>query len=764
MATVTISNFSGGIIDSYLAAPPNTSKELHNFLLGDDGKPTVRPAWTVFGTRVTVSNSNRISGIYIGSSPYNYPVFFRGNAACRLNADDTLSEITGPAANVAIPNKTGNGFESCVVWNKQLVYCGDASTCLPHRIYCSSTTEPYTFTALTLGLPALASSPTVTAGAAGSNTYIYAFHYFYEFTDADGTTYQESGPITFVTLSSAAAPNSNTVPITDIPVLANTSSTNYVVSTSMKVRVYRTVAFGSTFYLLGTVNNGTTTYNDSAADTTIDDAEVLYTDGGLLDYNPPIAGTKYVTEANDFFWYATDRKLYHSIQGAPGACPDEYHTELAQKAAGLGSILSFPILFCDRSVYRVEGVFDEFGDGGFELKEISKTAGCISHRSIVPVPGGLAWAGNGGFYFTDGYQVQKITVHLNQRYETWKNARIVGAFDSTKNLIIWTVNSSANSAVNPNDNLAVCHVNFGISPTSSFTTLGSENNIFPNTVAFSDALDVSDDFRGKIVIGSAAGYVHYFDDNAYCDPRVDTDVEASNWNKKTIIYRYESVGMDLGTDAVRAYLQHLTYELNNFTDVACKFESRRDDGGPWASLSEIRKDGALLWDISEETWDNVNEEDSDDISHDFDSQSIIEGIRHFPRGTLRSTRRQVALTNSKTWVAKSDTLGTVTTDTNTKYITLNTGTSAWPDDCEEFEITFASDSYTYGYTVRNRISDTVIEVIDPYDDLPSGSTLEWQMRGYRKQERLSLLSYTIHFDDDGKTQEPSRGSSEYVNS
>lgn len=733
-------------------------------LLGDDGKPTVRPGWPVFSTRVPVSGSNtRISGIYLGSNPYNYPIIFRGENAYRLNADDTFTEIVGPEVNEALPNKSANGFESCVAWNKQLVYCGDSTTTLPHRIYCSDFSEPATFNALTLGLPALATSPTVTAGSSGINTYIYAFHRFYQFTDYDGTIYEEKGPVTYVTVELAEAPDVDPIDISAIPTLANTSSTNYDVGTSSKVRIYRTVSFGSSFYLLGSVDNGTTTYQDSADDDDITDSEVLYTDGGLVDYNPPLAGTLYATVANDFFWFATSRILYHSLQGAAGACPDEYQLELEQRARGLGSILSFPIIFCDRSVFRVEGVFDEFGDGGFELKEISKTAGCVSHRSIVPVPGGLAWAGNGGFYFTDGYQVQKLTVHLNDRYRIWRNASIVGSFDSDLNLITWTINSSANSAVNPNDGIAVCHFNFGLSPTSVFSNLGSLNNIFPNTLAFSESLDVPSELRGKTIIGSADGYLHFFEEDTYVDPEIDTNAEIVDWSTSVIDYRYESPAMDLGTDAVRAYLTHMTAEFNNVTDVACQFLSRRDDGGPWAPLSEIRADGALLWDISEEVWDNDSEQVSSDTPHNWDSQAIIESRRGFPAGTLRSTRRQVALVNAKTWIAKSDTLGLATIAATTRLITLETVGSRWPDDCVGYEIALADDSYTYGYRIKERVSDTVVEVIDPYLTLVTDVGIEWQMRGYRKHERPSLLSYTIYFEDDGQTQAPSRGDASYQN-
>lgn len=600
----------------------------------------------------------------------------------------------------------------------------------------------------------------------GTSNYIYAFHYSYQFTDYQGTIFEEDGPHVQVECDNFGSFTYYTTSISAIPVLVNTAYSSWDTS-SVVIKIFRTQANGQTLYYVGQVTNGTTTYTDSTVDNIIVDNEVIYTDGGALDWDPPMVGIKYVTQVNDFFWYASDSKVTHSIQGAPGASPASYQQPLDQKIKGLANVIGFPILFCDRSIYRLDGVFDEFGNGGFQLREISKTAGCISNRGIVAIPGtsgsnGLVFPGNGGFYFTDGYQVTKISTNLNQRTEVWNNSEMVGAYDPIKNLVVWTINSARNAGIYPNDSCAVLHLNFGISDKSVFTTFSSQTEFYPTSLAFSNSSDSDTRLLGKMLIGTGTGYFLYLDPSTYTDPNIESTVSPASFTRKAIIYRHESLGMNLGDESNRKYCVELTAELFNDTDLAVQFLTRRDDEGPWQTFSEIRQDGALLWDISEAAWDTGVVLTSD-LNHDWDAQPIIEGKRHFPSGKLRATRRQVGFTNAATWIARSDDQSTATTNVTTKTVTLNDAAKVFPNDCEDYYIYFNVDSYVVGYKIKTRTSDTVIVVYDPFATLPAGATHKWQIQGIRKNEICHLLSYTVWSDKEGTTQMPNRGVSGYVN-
>lgn len=777
MESLTFTNFNKGITDSYISASPEYSSVLNNFLIDESGNLNTRSGWQAFLTRMTFSlNSNRPSGIYLGSNPFNNPVYFRADRAFFLNESDAWTEIVGPASNVAAPNKTTSDFESLVVWNKQLIYASNPSTVLPHRIYCTAFSGTRAYTALTLGLPALSVAPSYKAQNPGTGyTYIYAFHYYYEFTDSDSNLFIERGPVTRITAVAAAAITGsagNRINIGDhlitpvlIPTLTNTASTNYVVSTAMKIKVFRTANNGNTLYYLTDLTNGTTGYDDRNTDAQISVLGVIYTDGRILEYKQPPIGAKFVTQVNNYFWYATERSVTHSIQGSPGACPSEYIQPIDQAAKGLASTISFPVLFCDQSIYRIDGFFDGFGDGGFDLREIHPSAGCVANRSIVRITGGLVWAGTGGFYFTDGQQVIKISKTLDDRtYKIFRNTSITGAFDSINNIVYWTVSSGKASNFSTCDRIAALHLNYGISDRSVFTTLNSENNIFPNCLAFSASDDVRDAFRNKLLIGDAHGYLVVQNPAFFSDHLIDTNTTVDNFNLKTIIYRYESVALDLGTDATRKYCEQLSCILIQQTETSVQFLSRRDDGGIWSTFSEVRVDGAITWNLTDLAWNDA----SDTRDPKWNSLTIVDGMRHFQYGTLRSLRRQIGLTNSKTWIANSDTSGLATTSivnspTIISYVDLNNALKKWPNDCQDYEILFSSDAYTQAYTIKTRISDTRIQIINPLGILVVTPTAAWQIRGYRKNERITLESFTVHFAEDSQTMTPSLGQAALIN-
>jgi hypothetical protein len=206
------------------------------------------------------------------------------------------------------------------------------------------------------------------------------------------------------------------------------------------------------------------------------------------------------------------------------------------------------VLFCDKGVYRVEGFFNDDASGGYQLREISATAGCHGSRAVVNITGGIVWPGNGGFYFSDAAQAMRISDKVPKSYGQWANNQMCGAFDSDNNFVYWAV--SKLSQVNRTlyhpvcDSIAVLHLNFGIHQRSSFTTFDFDENIYPSALCFSNCDELPDQFRGKMVMGDARGYVFYFDPNTYTDPWVNPDAYPTEWEKKAIIYDVEFPGIN----------------------------------------------------------------------------------------------------------------------------------------------------------------------------------------------------------------------------
>jgi hypothetical protein len=561
---VTFEDFSGGVADRYIGTDITRASVLQNFLIDETKKPYVRYGTSIYPTRIP--GAYVPSGVYMGPEPFSHPVVINGPSAYSVNEISTFTEISGTNTTF-LPTK-GNEKESALIWRRQLVAASPTTSVPPSLIYAtvysapSAPATPATYAALTIGLPAVATSPTIPYNASDAFQALYQFFYKYTYMDYTGTLFAFFGnpdALGFIngSVNDAAGPSSTNISITNIPALANTSYTNYDVSrnattnttytadsttatvasatglvrgmqlinanvtqgtvitnisgttitlsqpaissaaasstvfSTLTVQIYRTINGGSVLFYLGMVANGTTSFTDNVSDTNLQLQQTIYTTGGALGYDQPPTGAIAVAQTNDFFWYATNTTLYQSVQGAPGGCPSSFSDQIDQKIIGLSDVISFPILFCDKSVYRVEGVFDSFGNNGFVLREISKTAGCIAKNSIVKTPYGLVWFGNGGIYATDGYTVKKLTRHLNTSYAIWANSKSKGEYDPSVNMVYWTINTVSNPNGNNNAWL-VLHLSYGLSEESVFSTLLSETNLYPTSLCFSQSKDIYD--------------------------------------------------------------------------------------------------------------------------------------------------------------------------------------------------------------------------------------------------------------------------------
>lgn len=780
---VTFDDFSGGITDRYLDNEVKRAARFHNLLLDEVNKPYVRNGTEIYASRLPVSaNQRKPTGVYIDTKPFERPVVVVGEHAFIANGSSNWTEIQGPETNAFLPGKTDATYEGSTLWRRQLISCAGVSTTAPQLLYCSDDSS-HQMNAITVGLPQFATTPTTAAtGSAWSG--VYAFFYKYVYTDYLGTQYEFFGnPVLLEATNATGDPAAANITLTAIPALANTAYTNYDVVTITK-EIYRTINGGQNFFFLASIANATTSYVDSASDTAIQNQELIYTAGGALGYDAPPVGAFAVTQVYDYFWYITPTTIYQSIAGNPGACPVDFASPLDQKLKGISNNKSYPILFCERAVYRIEGTFDDFGNGGYQPREVSQTAGCISGNSIVNTPLGIFWFGNGGIYWTDGFSIQKVSFHLDDSYSTWSNGQVSGWYDPNDNLVYWTISSSPDNETSPNDTLLALDLRYGVKPECVFTTAGSPNNIYPTAGCFSNSLDILNagqpysEFYNRVAITDGRGYLLYFSANAYTDPWIDTTKSPVDFFKKTIIYDWTSAGLNHGTSATRKYTGEVAFELDAVTQVSMQVRHRRDDGGAWsgtggsppsgegatgspgggtsgaAGVPEMRQDGPITWDITDCLWLD------DPIEHPWNTIPMLAERRTVPFGQLRSERRQLSLTNSFTNVSNSDTLGPATVAVGTapalSTLTLTTSGEIWIDDPEGYYVTFSADNYVQTYMVAERVSDTVITLYDPYQTLTNGSK-EWVMKGFRKFERPRIMSFTLYAEDDGTTFAPSVG-------
>lgn len=728
-----VGDFTGGITDDVFDQDYTQSEELDNFNITSDKKLASRSGSVVddltnpqipagvqrIGTLINYNNSTKL---FVQSARKFY---YRNPSA--------YATLTGPTGNDVLSVGDTSSIISFSEFNQQLFVTSDVFPKVM-KLYRDGSGV---YQVRNAGLPALASSPTVTVGAAGTKQYIYAFHYRYEYTVGD-QTFEDVGPVTFVSLANSADPSVTPNNISVIPVLSNGVTDNHDTS-NLKVYIYRTLDSGDTFFKIGEVTNGTTTFVDSFADSAIENNLLLYTDDGTLDFQaPPLSKYVHVVNATGIYGHVKvgsqvfKNRLQFSVPGNPGACPNGLELDVEDEIAGVSSTQSIPIVLCKRHIYSLQGSFDQFGRGNVSSQRISDTAGCVSSMSCVQAEGNLYWAGNDGFYTTDGYRVIKISDGLNTRYKNLFNKhRIVGRFDEKERRIYWAVQKD--SANLDNDCLMVLELRFGISQRMPFSTY-SGTSFAPTSHAF---------FNNSWYRADKRGFVFLHSDDYETDPKIDTVVTPSNWKKETIIWRYKSLNLNFGSNFYRKYVTKILLTASNRANTSIQINAVNDDGKLTRELKSINWRRNFIWGDDDFVWGNA--------SCVWNAVGLIEQWRRFPAKGLRLSYVQIEITNGFSVVANSDTIGKATFNPALNTVVLDDSLGQdWPIESVDYQIFTEVDNYTQGFTVLTRGPDT-LTVADPNNTLPTGS-LKWVLKGYKKGEPLNLLSYNLHWDNISQTQ------------
>ena len=724
---LVVDDFSGGITDYTLDAKPNQSATIENLVINPNKKlETVQGSSIYNALYPQVPDGNvRICGVFKSLDPNLYV-----NSARKIwyPGVSSWTELVGPSSNPALSAGSTSSFISTAEWNGHTYVCNsDYSS--PIKIFNDGTATRVR----TAGLPDLATSPTVTSSGGTGNNYVYAFHYRYTYT-INGATFEDYGPVTYVSLTNIGAPNVNNVNMTAIPVLANGATLNYDTAT-IKVYIYRTINNGITLYKIGEVTNGTTTFTDNFADSSITSNLLLYTNGGTLDYDPP-PQAKYVHIVNGFAYYANIKsgsqyftnQIRQSIPDDPDSCPEALTIDVLEEIVGLSSFNDNPLVFTKKRVYRLNGAYNELGQGQVTFEDITKTIGCMSHNSIVQTRYGVFWAGDDGFYWTDGFDFKKVSDSINERYKLLVNSdtrksRIYAAYDTTENRIHWAV--TAGNSSTDNDSFYTLDLRWGISEACTFTTRVNGDSFAPTAIIY---------YNGNLIRCDRRGYVFQHSSSYTSDPKVDTTISYSSWTTKTIIPLYQSAIFNFGMPMVRKWVPKMLLSMQNVTNVSVQLTSINDNSSVERDLYVIRYRGNVLWGDSEPVW-------GDDTPY-WSYFNLIEEMRRFPAKSLRCSFKQIEITQAYTNIYNSDTYGTGTVDSALKTVTIS---GTWPTDLVDYFISFETDGYDKQYQITARNSGTVLTYLDPGTSQPSGSGVKWLIKGYPKGEIFNILSYVLYF-------------------
>lgn len=566
------------------------------------------------------------------------------------------------------------------------------------------------------------------------STYDYALVYSHTYT-INGVTFKTVSTPYYFSATDILTIGLRNATVQNIPVLDNLVGglTKYQYDlANVKVEIYRTVENGSTYYFVDSVANGTTSYSDGVTDTELQTRATLYTTGGELPHDMPPANCPIVHMMGDTAFYANGNKIIQAIPGAPEAAYGSNYAELPQLVFGISSTRGIPVAWTNNSTYRLEGSFDSQGRGSSVATQISNTTGlaCIGSGTTnfavngpVQVEGGIVFPGNDGFYFTDGYAVQKLnkkwrTSYLNLISTAAGVSLMQAVYDRTNRRVWWATNSTGGSE---NDSCSILDLNFPLSENCIFTSASGSTNFAPSAIGY---------FAGQIIRGDSRGYVFKHDDSYTNDPKVNTGAAASTWSTAWVTYTHKSPALDFGTSRVRKWISSMTVKLENRgTNVSLQINSNNDYGRVTSSLTPIR-------------WRGGNQ--------------MLEEKRKFPAGSLRCSSKQITITNAKVVMYGSDALGLATLSHAAKTLTLAAG--SWATDLADQKITFVTDNYVTEWTIAS-VAGAVMTITDPGGTLPADGTYKWEVKGYPKDEKIALVGYCLNIALLGQSQKSSVGES-----
>lgn len=491
MSVKTFRGFGGGITDFYIGARPDQFEKADNLRPDQYLNLINRPGSELDYTssynraRVPVTNGTRRIGLMARQSVgVNANPTILKQVASKLYYDNgtAMVELQGPASTAAFNVTTDQVPFSYTEWNDHTIITHSEPFQKPLKIYRD---DLGVLNLRTAGLPRLADTFTATGGT-GAN-YIYALVLKYTYKVGDVEYINRGRPVLkeFTNIGTATSGDSPGITVGSIPSLVNAAGEHYDVA-GIDVEVYRTRNNGTTLYLAKTIDNGDTSVADDVSDDALVNNLPLYTSGGeVANDRPPKC--RFVHATSDFCYYAHSvevgvtsadsdylpQRFYQSKRGGFDSVPGSFFSDIEEPITAFSSVRSIPVVFGSRSVSRIDGNIDNFGRGALLPRKIDDAVGCIGQLSVVQTSDGLFFAGNDGFYFTDGYKLQKLSEEFQDTYmkiiaDPLKKARVSGAHELAERQVVWAVTWSENNEGDDNKRLFVLDLD-----TMSFTTYSS---------------------------------------------------------------------------------------------------------------------------------------------------------------------------------------------------------------------------------------------------------------------------------------------------
>jgi hypothetical protein len=233
------------------------------------------------------------------------------------------------------------------------------------------------------------------------------------------------------------------------------------------------------------------------------------------------------------------------------------------------------------------------------------------------------------------------------------------------------------------------------------------------------------------------------------DVKVDPLTAPSTWSVLPVIYDYKSAAFDFGDVTRRKWVTRMIVYADSIAKVSFTIFSNNDNTGLFKEMAEVKSNSPVLWGDSLVLWG--------DTSVRWNFLPIVSANRRFPSKNIRCSYKQIQITNAYTDIEDSLSMGTATTDAVAKTVILDTVGVAWDVNSVDYFISFAEDNYATQFKILSR-SATTLTVEDTNNLLTTATGRDFRVRGYRKNEAIRLLSYSLIYQFLTPTQTPFRAS------
>ncbi len=344
------------------------------------------------------------------------------------------------------------------------------------------------------------SSNTLIPGSLNSaGSYLFVYTYFNSSTGAESSP---SPPSDIIVTGTTAATQGITINIT-----AGNATT------ADKIKVYRTVSSGGTWFLDGETTIASTTY-----DSTISDA-VLGTELEQDNTRPPKALIATSADNRLFIVSALNKsRIQYSKIGLSGPMPESFQvsdfvdcgTNDGDEIVALGKTNSTVVVIKKRSCGRLIPIdtqtsgLERFGSQKYLYEEISRETTGLTKDTLIALDTAVVWLGEDDIYITDGLNVKRIGGRILTTLKTLnlsKKHLFSGVNNPETKQIFWSV--CLNGDTEPNFQI-VGH--YQALPQVSFTfySPGTDTSTHPGIRAAS-LFRVTENNKSRLFFGNSNG-------------------------------------------------------------------------------------------------------------------------------------------------------------------------------------------------------------------------------------------------------------------